>query len=162
MTFMGKLGWIVSLVLAVGLGAMIYTFILAGQTEPHADGRTVVLLSADERNQVLGEMRGLLEGAQEIVEASVAGDLTRVSEVASSIGMAAAEGESAALIGKLPLEFKTLGLDTHRAMDDLATLASETDDPMVVLGALGDAMLNCTSCHAGYRLGIEGDDKEAQ
>lgn len=158
MTTSAKLGWGLAAILAVALGAMSYTFLVAGKTTPYADGRTTVLLSKDERNKVLGEMRGLLEGAQEIVEASVEGDMVRVSEVARSIGMAAAEGESAQLIGKLPLEFKTLGLDTHRAMDDLAALAQTTDDPLVVLGALGDAMLNCTSCHAGYRLGVEGLD----
>ncbi len=160
MSLAGKLGWLLSAVLAVGLGAMSYTFLIAGQTEPHADGRTVVLLSADERNKVLGEMRGLLEAVQGITLAAVDGDMAEVQAVATSVGMAAAGGESPALIRKLPLEFKTLGLGTHQAFDDLATLAASSDDPMEVLGEMGAVMSNCTSCHAGYRLGIEGADKE--
>ncbi len=155
-----KLGWLLSLVLAIGLVAMAYTFLVAGTTEPHADGRTVVLLSADERNKVLGEMRGLLETVQGITLAAIDGDMEEVQGLATAVGMAAASGESPALIRKLPLEFKTLGLGTHQAFDDLATLATVTNDPLEILGEMGKVMGNCTSCHAGYRLGIEGADRE--
>ena len=160
MNFMGKLGWIVSLVLAAALAFMAYTFIVKGQVEPHADGRDAILLSPDERNSILAEMRGLLEGAQGIIAASVAGDLEEVARLATSVGMVAADGESPQMIAKLPLEFLTLGMGTHQAMDDLALTAQGTDDPMVVLEELSNVMLNCIACHSSYRLGIEGADKE--
>ena len=155
-----KAGWGVSAVLAATLAFGGYKVFIGGNTVPYADGRTVVLLSSDERNRVLGEMRTLLEGAKGIVQAAVKGDMAAVAVEARAIGMAAAEGESAALMAKLPGEFLTLGMSAHKAMDDLADLALATDDPMQVLGALGEAMEVCTSCHAGYRLGVEGvDDK---
>ncbi|PCJ07418.1 MAG: hypothetical protein COB16_10975 [Rhodobacteraceae bacterium] len=85
---------VVSLVLALTLAGLGYTFVVKGNVEPHADGRTVVLLSADERNMVLGEMRGLLEAVQAVVQAAVEGDMEAVSAAAREVGMAAAEGES--------------------------------------------------------------------
>ena len=160
MNFMGKLGWIVSLVLAAALAFMAYTFIVKGQVEPHADGRDAILLLPDERNSVLSEMRGLLEGAQGIIAASVEGDMQEVARLATSVGMVAADGESPQMIAKLPLAFMTLGMATHQAMDDLAVTAAGTDDPMVVLEELSNVMLNCVACHSSYRLGIEGADKE--
>lgn len=64
------------------------------------------------------------------------------------------------MIGKLPLDFMTLGMGTHKAFDALADTAENTDDPLVVLGELGDVMNRCTGCHSGYRFGIEGEDRE--
>lgn len=154
------IGWGLSAVLAVGLGAMSYVFLVRGHVEPHADGRTVVLLLPDERNRVLGEMRGLLEAVQAITAAAARDDMAMVATAASGVGMAAAQAESPAMIAKLPLDFKLLGMGTHKAFDDLAELAATTTDGRVISRQLGEVMLNCTSCHAGYRLGIEGADKE--
>lgn len=152
--------WFVSMLLALTLMGIGYTFVVKGNVEPLADGRTAILLLPEERNMVLGEMRGLLEAVQTVIQAATAGDMQAVSAAASAAGMAAAEGESAALIGKLPLEFLTLGMGAHKAFDDLAETAENTDDPLVVLRELGDMMDACTGCHAGYRLGIEGEDRE--
>jgi len=152
--------WTISVVLAAGLLGMGFVFVVKGNVEPHADGRTAVLLLPDERNLVLAEMRGLLETVQTVLQAAVAGDMQAVSTAATAAGMAAAEAESAALLGKLPLEFMTLGMGTHKAFDALAATAQGTEDPLVVLGELGVIMDRCTGCHAGYRLGIEGADKE--
>ena len=153
-----KAGWGVSAVLAAVLVVGGSKVFVGGNTVPYSDGRTVVLLSSDERNRVLGEMRMLLEGAKGIVQASVKGDMAAVAQEARAIGMAAAKGESPALMAKLPGEFLTMGMSAHKAMDDLADLAGTTDDPMKVLEALGEAMEVCTGCHAGYRLGVEGID----
>ena len=104
MTFMGKLGWFVSLVLAAVIATGVWLFI-KGDTVPASDGRASIRLSEGERDKVLGEMRGLLEAAQAIIEASVANDMATVEAEARKVGMAAAEGESPALMAKLPLEF---------------------------------------------------------
>ncbi|MDQ2091603.1 hypothetical protein [Marimonas arenosa] len=154
-----KAGWAVSAVLAAALGAGAYLFVIQGNTEPYEDGRTAILLSKDERNRVLGEMRALLEASKAITQAAVKGDMETVATEARAVGMVAAEGESPVLIAKLPLEFMTMGYSAHRAMDDLADLAGRSDDPLEILGALGEAMEICTGCHAGYRLGVEGQDE---
>ena len=156
-----KICWALSLALFLALGALSYLFVVGGNTEPHADGRTVVLLTADERNKVLAEMRGLLATVQKVIDASVAGDMEAVATASIAAGMVAAEGESPALIGKLPLEFLTLGMGTHEGFDGLADTAAGTDDPMVILDELGGLMNNCVACHSNYRLGVEGDDRES-
>lgn len=152
-----RLCWGLAVLLLVAVGLMAKTFILTGSVAPYADGRTSVLLLPDERNRVLGEMRVLLETVQAVTEAAAENDLEAAAKAASAVGMAAAQGESPALIGKLPLEFKTLGFATHKAFDDLADTARSTDDPMVVVAEMADVMNNCTACHASYRLGIEGE-----
>jgi hypothetical protein len=152
-----KIGWALSLVLAIGLGGMVYTLIIAGSTVKLADGRTAVLLLPDERNRVLAEMRLLLESVRDITLAAVEGDMEAISATATVVGMAATRNESPQLIGKLPIEFKTLGFATHQAFDDLALSATVTDDPLAILEELGTIMNNCTGCHESYRLGIEGE-----
>ncbi len=156
MNFMGKLGWIVALILAIGLGGMSYTFLVKGQTVPYADGRTSILLSPDERNKVLGEMRGVLAGVQTIIEETTAGNLDAAEKQARAMGMAAASQDTA-IIAKLPLDFKSLGLGLHGSFDDLADSIAATDDPLTVFDDLGTLMLQCVACHDTYRLGIEGE-----
>lgn len=153
------LGWGLSAVLAAAFGITGYTVLVGGQVEPHVDGRTAVLLKPDERNRALTEMRALLEAVQTITAAAVEDDMATVTEAASAVGMSAAKGENPQLLAKLPGPFLKLGMDTHRAFDDLAELAGQTDDGRVVLRQMGDVMLNCVSCHDGYRLGIEGQDQ---
>ena len=114
----------VAIVLAAVIATGVWLFI-KGDTVPASDGRASIRLSEGERDKVLGEMRGLLEAAQAIIEASVANDMATVEAEARKVGMAAAEGESPALMAKLPLEFMTLGLGTHQAMDDLADLRAQ-------------------------------------
>lgn len=151
-----KFCWGVSLVLVLGLGFGVYKFIFAGSVIALEDDRQAVVLTTAERNKVLGEMRGLLETVQAITQAAVAGDMKTIETSARAAGMAAAEAESPAMMGKLPFEFKTLGLATHKAFDDLADFAVSGATPMAVLGNMSQVMLNCTACHAGYALVSDG------
>ena len=68
--------------------------------------------------------------------------------------MGSAGGEPITLIAKLPLEFKTMGMGTHRAFDELAMEAEDLGDSGVLLGQLSAILTNCTSCHAGYRFDV--------
>ena len=153
-------GWALSAVLAVALGAGAYKVLSPSGLTVEADGRTAVLLLPEERNMVLGEMRGLLEAVQAITIAALDEDMEAVAQTATAVGMAAAQGESAQMLGKLPLDFLKLGMSTHKGFDDLADLAREGGDGPAVLRQMGGLMLNCTSCHAGYRIGIEGEGKD--
>jgi len=160
MSMVGKLGWLVSLILAIVLGGTLYTFLVKGQTAPYADGRTSILLAPSERNKVLAEMRGVLAGVQSIIEDTTSRDLKSAESTARSMGMAAAKQDTA-IIAKLPLEFKTLGLSLHQSFDDLADSISKTTDPVVVLSDVGNLMLQCVACHDSYRLGVEGEKQAA-
>ena len=81
------------------------------------------MLQANERNFVLSEMRGLLSATQEILEGANQGDMQRVSKAATAAGMSGAADVNPALIVKLPLDFKTLGMSVHHDMDDIAKAA---------------------------------------
>ncbi len=156
---MKKFSLILNIVFAgvIALGA--YKFIYAGSIEIADDGRTAIMLEAGERDFVLGEMRGFLETVQGVVAAVAQNDMAKVATLSTAAGMASTGGETAALIGKLPLDFKTLGLATHALFDDLATEATDMGDPTVVTASLGVLMENCTSCHAGYRFDVAGMGK---
>ena len=158
----GKIGWVVALVLAIGLGGMAYIFLLKGQTAPYADGRISVLLTADERSASLAEMRDILESVQEIMEDTIAGDFDAARARASSQGMSAFNQEDPAVIAKLPIGFKSIGLGLRGGFDDLATTLESTDSAVEVLDELSTLMLNCVACHQTYRLGIEGELNPAQ
>lgn len=143
-------------VLLIGFIAVAaYKFIVVGSSIVGEDGRTAVILTEAERNQVLGEMRGFLEGVQTITTAIAENDMSTISETATAMGMVAVEGEDPAFMAKLPLEFKTLGLATHTLFDDLSLLASKSEDPAEISAALGELLNNCTTCHAGNRFATE-------
>ncbi len=151
---MKKLSLILNVVFAAVIAVGAYKFIFAGSVEVADDGRTAIIVEAGERDFLLGEMRGFLEGVQGIVTAIAADDMETVASLSTSVGMAATGGETAALIGKLPLDFKTLGLATHALFDDLATEATDGGDPIAVAASLGTLLENCTTCHAGYRIDV--------
>lgn len=147
--------WAVSAVLSLAVAAMGYLFFVRGTVTESADGRTAILLAGGERDLVLAEMRGFLESVQGIVAGVGEKDMKAVAAFARKVGAAAANEVPVSVMGKLPLEFKTLGLSTHGAFDELALEAEGLGSGEVVLASLGKLLVNCTTCHAGYRLALE-------
>ncbi len=127
-------------------------FFVRGQTQLAPDGRTAVLLAADERNLVLAEMRGMLTTVQGVVDGVNAGDNKRVAEAARASGMAAAADVNPALMARLPLEFKELGLSVHKRFDDIAAAAGSGASREQLLATLGTQLSACVACHANYRI----------
>ncbi len=154
-----KFLWLLIIALLVALGFMVKMFILTGNTIPSKDDRTAILVTEDERTMILGEMRKFLETIQGVTEAIAKGDLKTVEELATEMGQGGDADMSPSLIGKLPIEFKSLGFATHDLFTELGKTATGGDANAVLTG-LGDLMLNCTSCHAGHKFVIEGT-KEA-
>jgi len=56
------------------------------------------------------------------------------------------------LMGKLPLEFKTLGFSTHSLFDALAMNAEDIGGASIMMTGVGTLLQNCTRCHAGYKI----------
>ncbi len=131
-------------------GAAVWLFVV-GRTEPSTDGRRVVLLTPAERDLVLGEMRGLLQAVQGIVDGLARDDRAQVARAARSAGMASAADPSPALVGKLPLEFKRLGMSVHQGMDDLALAAEQGEPTSALLERLAGQLSTCAACHASWR-----------
>jgi hypothetical protein len=137
--------WFVTVAVAV-------FFFVRGQTQVAPDGRTAVLLAPDERNLVLTEMRGMLETVQGVVDGVNADDIKQVAQAARASGMAAAADVNPALMARLPLEFKQLGLSVHKRFDEIATAADSGASREQLLASLGTQLSACVACHAGYRM----------
>lgn len=152
---MRRLCWFLTLVFAATTLSLAYIFLVRGATVPASDGRTAILLSPGERDLVLTEMRGFLAAVQQITSAIARDDVTAVSAAARRVGAAAQQGVPASLVGKLPVEFKTLGFDTHERFDQLAMDADQFGDITPVLTALATLLNNCVGCHATYRIDLE-------
>jgi len=150
---MCKVCWILVLILAVISGGLAYTFLVKGETIAASDGRKALLLEAGERDLVLGEMRQFLEAVQIIVAAGE-DDMESVVKAARKVGFAAQQGVPASLMKKLPLDFKKLGMGTHKAFDQLAIDAKDLGDKQQVIEQLGQLMNNCVACHKLYRIDL--------
>ena len=135
-----------------GIARRGYKFIIAGSTLPATDGREALLLEPGERDLVLAEMRQFLASVQGITDGLTGKDMQRVAEAARGVGAAAQQAVPASLVGKLPLEFKQFGFDTHRKFDLLALDAEQLEDPEHTLQQLSELMNNCVACHATYRI----------
>jgi len=144
---------IISILLLVIAGGF-YKFILQGSIIEASDGRTTILLDSNERDIVLAEMRAFLTSVQQITKGISENDMKLVAEYARKSGKSAQAEVPGTLIGKLPLQFKKLGGDTHKKFDQLAMDAEDLEDGEHALEQLSALMQNCVSCHATYRIDI--------
>ncbi|MBE0701749.1 MAG: hypothetical protein IH582_00975, partial [Afipia sp.] len=124
------------LVLLLIIAGMVYKFIVAGSTEKTPDGRVAILLEPAERDLMLKEMRGFVEGLQEISEALSKDDMKGVAKAARAMGASRAHDVPLGMMGKLPLEFKKLAFSTHGGFDTIAMDAETIALPKHTLGQL--------------------------
>ena len=149
--------------LVLVIAAMAYKFIVVGSTGESRDGCTVILIEPVERTFVLKEMRGFLTGVQQLSLALADEDLALVAKHARAMGKDSdpKSPESVALMGKLPLEFKTLGFSVHADFDRLAKDADAKAAPRDLLRQLGTTMQKCVACHDRYQFGVAGLQADA-
>jgi hypothetical protein len=97
-------------------------------------------------------MRGLLSATQSVLDGVNKGDMQQVAKAARTAGMAGAADVNPALMAKLPLDFKSLGMSVHHAMDDIA-IAAETGQPAPeILKMASDNLSKCVACHSAWQL----------
>lgn len=149
---MNKKCTIIIVLLLMIIGGGIYKFIFEGSATQSADGRIAIHLNSGERDLVLGEMRMFLESVQQITAGINANNMKQVAESARKMGRNAQAAVPGSLMGKLPVEFKTLGFDTHKKFDELAFNAEEFEDQAHTLELLSELINNCVSCHAAYKI----------
>lgn len=145
-----KLSWTLVAVLTVIVVALGYKFTV-GNVKPSDDGRQAVVLSKDERNALLLEMRVWLQSSQGILAAASEKDFDAVIKSAKASGMQAEADTPGSLFRKLPVEMKALGFDTRGKFDDIAAEAAKSKDSNQVITKLSVAMNNCIACHEMYR-----------
>lgn len=132
--------------------AMAYKFMVAGSVEKAEDGRLNVALDPAERALMLREMRGFVAGVQGMIDGLARDDMKTVAAASRSMGMARAHDAPVAMMGKLPLEFKTLALGLHREFDIIAMDADGIATQRHTLGQLADALQKCVACHDTYQV----------
>jgi hypothetical protein len=123
--------------------------------EASSDSRVEIVVMPAERNQILEEMRGLLEAVQIIIVANNAGDLNTVAVAGRKVGRANMTPHSAEFKARLPMGFRKLGMDTHIRFDKLALDAEQSGNTEQISQQLGELMGNCVACHRTYRLTVQ-------
>jgi len=140
--------WVITIVI-------MSTFLVQGHTRPGNDGRTEIILASSERDLVLAEMRGLLKAVHGVVTALGTPDqpLKAAEASARAAGMAMAADVNPAIMLKLPLPFKQMGMSIHKDMDHLADAIAQGESPPQILNRLSSMTARCTTCHDMYRFG---------
>jgi hypothetical protein len=146
-----KILWAIICTLLIVLIAVAYKFI-QGSVAVSDDERVAVVLSKDERNLILSEMRNFLISTQKISEAITNDDMELVATLAKSAGMAAEENTPGSLLAKIPLSMKTLGFDTRKRFDQIAADAEQLKVPVHSRRQLDQLMKNCIACHASFKI----------
>ena len=149
---MCKICWLSVVILAVLLLGTVYKFVFEGSTRQSTDNRLAIQVTAGEKDMVLAEMRAFLASVQQITHGVSSKDMQLIATSARTVGLVAQQGMPGSLMGKLPLEFKQLGRNTHEQFDLLALDAEQLEDAEHSLSQLGALMQNCVACHAAYRL----------
>lgn len=132
--------------------ALVGWLMMRDWTRATADHRREIPLSAQERELVLVEMRGVLRSVNGVLTGLAENDMKKVEDSARASGMVMAADENAGLIAKLPPEFKEMGLGLHRGFDSLADAAKAGTKPDDVLKRITELTSRCNSCHDVYRL----------
>lgn len=134
--------------------AVFTWFFIRGNTTTGTDGRTAVVLHVSERDLILSEMRGLLSATQGILEGVNQGDMQRIIKASSAAGMVVAADASPALMTKLPMELKSLGMSVHRDMDAIANAAANKVPAPEILKMLSNTLTKCVACHSTWQLKV--------
>ena len=147
---------IFTLLLWLATVAVFAWFFIRGITVEGTDGRVAIVLQPGERDLVLAEMRGLLVATQQILEGANQGDMQRIGKAARAAGMAGAADVNPALMAKLPVEFKQLGMSVHQEMDDIAKAGESGKTPAEILQMTSDTLNKCVACHAAWQIKSSG------
>lgn len=139
--------WVVTVVIAGWI-------FVKGWTTPGAEGRTEIVLAPSERDQILAEMRQLLKAVHGVVTglSEPVQGMKEAERAARAGGMSMAADVDPAIMMKLPLPFKQMGMSVHKDMDALADAIVQKETPQQILQRLSSMTARCTTCHDLYRL----------
>jgi len=142
----------------ISLGLWLATVIVVAVLFVRGSNRSLIRRSAcnpaesGERDLVLGEMRTMLGSVQGIVQGVHANDLKKVTSAARASAWPRRFDVHPALMAKLPLEFKQLGMSVHHGFDDLADAVDKGATANDALARLEVQLVTCVACHASFRV----------
>lgn len=136
----------------MGMGAGMGHGMMGGQTAaPPPETRQAIVLTADERAIVLGEMRGFMESIQGSLAAIAANDAAALASAAQKSGMRVMGHLPPETRAKFPPALMTMGRATHMGFDALAKDAGSGGVPADSIARLAEISGNCVACHASFR-----------
>ncbi len=144
-----------AIVLWLASAVVFAWFFVMGNTIQIEGQRTAIVLKPAERELALTEMRGLLSSTQVILEGLNKNDMQQVAQAARASGMGSAADLNPALMAKLPISFKELGMSVHHAMDDIAHDAESGKPASDILNKLSNTLSGCVACHSAWQLKSE-------
>ncbi len=127
----------------------------AAAAADEVDKRHTLPLTEHQRSHVLTEMRGLLAGTQNILDALSREDMVAVAREARALGMGMVHKGEDHLKAVLPKEFMQLGMSVHKSFDEIALDAESLKDPKHTLWQLSESMQKCNACHATYQIRVK-------
>lgn len=122
------------------------------RTRQAADKRAVITLPADQRDLLLGEMRGLLTGIQTIMDAASKMDVPRIRNVAKEEGIGTIASRDTTFVNLLPPDFRKREAETRSQFDALAEAVRGFTARDTTLSYLSRISQGCVGCHARFRL----------
>lgn len=149
---LGSIGLIALVLWVMTIAALSWVFV-KGWTTEGSDGRVEILLAPAERDQILAEMRHLLKAVDGVIRGlgEPKPDLKAMEAAARGAGMDMAADVEPAMMAKLPLPFKQMGMSIHHDMDALADAIVQNETPQQLLQRLANMTARCTACHDMYR-----------
>ena len=115
------------------------------------DKRMEISLLPEERQLILGEMRSLLVGLKGIVQGLSTEDFEQVKKSAIGNGMGMAQDVNPALIAKLPMSFKAMGMGVHKSFDELAAKIPGVTSKEI-LKEVDVIMSSCVACYSAFKI----------
>ncbi|GET47092.1 hypothetical protein [Capnocytophaga felis] len=141
------------LLISLGINAFLISKFVGGSTQKiEGDERVSIVMSNDNREFVMREMRHFVESVQQINAGILYERPELIIEAARKSGHAVTECAPQGLVQTLPLSFKQLGFSTHDLFDEIADEAEKNFSPKRTQEQLNQLLTNCVSCHRGFRI----------
>jgi hypothetical protein len=148
---MAKLAFAAFLLWAVTVAAAAF-FYLNGVTRPGLDGRRALVLSEAERVLIQADMRQMLQGVSDITAAIARGDAQSVSRASGKLASSRVfSTDNAALLAKLPLDFRTSATVNLAGFEELASAARGGASSSRLTAILSRQLAGCAACHEAFR-----------
>jgi hypothetical protein len=144
------------------LAIVILSIIATASLAQDIDERTVLALNEMQRHHILTEMRALLLGTQQILQALSEDDMLAVARHARMLGTDMAHTGEKHLQSVLPDDFMQLGKSVHKSFDQIAADAETLKDSKHTLAQLSMTMQSCVACHAAYQIRTSDLPAEAE
>jgi cytochrome c556 len=138
-----------AMIMAVTLG-VAPRLVRAQGGAPAVDVRQRVEIPQAQRNEILAEMRGMLESLRGILFGLAAGDMAAVRTAAEASSVEATANPE--LDRRLPKGFLQFRYQTHEGFNSLAIEARSGSTQANLLTKVAGITNNCVGCHRAFRV----------